>query len=77
MRIALGLWYGIVHTINLLIFFFVSIINSISERLYIRRYYSNLTGGPNNPNGNNDKDKQNGLKPEQKYMTTSNKIGLI
>jgi hypothetical protein len=39
----------------------------ISERLYIRRYYSNLTGGPNKPNGNYDKDKQNGLKPVKIY----------
>ncbi len=68
MHIALRLWYDIVHTTNLLTFFFVSMINKgISERLYIRRYYSNLTGGPNKPNGNYDKDKQNGLKPVKIY----------
>ena len=68
MCIALRLWYDIVHVANLLTFFLVSMINKgVSERLYIRRYYSNLIGGPNNPNGNNDKDKQNGLKPVKIY----------
>ena len=66
MHIALWLWYDIVHTLNLLTFFFVLMINKgISERLYVTRSYSNLTGGPHDPDGKNDK--KNGLNPVKKY----------
>ena len=68
MRPAL-LWNDIVHTVNLLTFFFVLIINkSFSYYLYTGRYYSNLTGGPSNHNDNKDnKDNKTNLNPVKVY----------
>ena len=68
MRPAL-LWNDIVHTVNLLTFLFVLIINKgFYSYLYTRRYSSNLTGGPNKHNDNKDnKDNKNNLKPVKVY----------